>query len=75
MVKKRKEIDTPFESRRSQRQRKQKSLPSNFISSLVIVLLVEDNRDFLLNKTPISFSVEDDLKTFSEAMKSRDSAF
>ena len=72
---KRKEIDTPFESRRSQRQRKEKSLPSNFISSQVIVLRVEGNRYSLLNKTPISFSVEDDLKTFSEAMKSRDPTF
>ena len=72
---KRKEIDTPFESRRNQRQRKEKSLSFDFIPSQAIVFLVESNWDSLLNKTPILFSIENDPKTFSEIMKSRDSPF
>ncbi|XP_071928279.1 uncharacterized protein [Coffea arabica] len=70
-----KEIDTPSEPRRSQRQRKEKQLPPDFVSLQAIVFLVEGNRDFLLNKTPILLNVEDDPKTYDEATKSSDAAF
>ncbi|XP_071939284.1 uncharacterized protein [Coffea arabica] len=72
---KRREIDTPSEPRRSQRQRKEKQLPLDFVSFQAIVFLVKGNRDSLLNKTPILLSVEDDPKTYDKATKSRDAAF
>ena len=67
--------DIPSELRRSQRQRKEKHLSSDFIDSQAIVFLVEGDRQFLLDKIPILLTVEDDPKTFSEAMKSRDASF
>lgn len=72
---KRKEIDIPSEPRRSQRQRKIKQLPPDFVSLQAIVFLVEGTRDSLLNKTPILLSVENDPKSYAEAMTSRDAAF
>ncbi|XP_071920799.1 uncharacterized protein [Coffea arabica] len=67
--------DIPSELRRSQRQRKEKHLSSDFIDSQAIVFLVEGDRQFLLDKIPVLLTVEDDPKTFSEAMKSRDASF
>ncbi|KAJ9129756.1 hypothetical protein P3X46_035250, partial [Hevea brasiliensis] len=61
--------------RRSQRIRKEKNLHPDFISSQAIVFLVEGNRSVVLNKIPILLNVEDDPKTFQEAMTTRDVAF
>ena len=47
----------------------------DFISSQAIVFLVEGNRITVLDKIPILLTVEDDPKTFCEAMASRDIAF
>ena len=64
------------EPRRSTRVRKEKSLPSDFISPEQIIFLVEgDRNNNVLNKHPISFNPDDDPKTFIEAMSSRDASF
>ena len=70
-----KQVEPPSESRRSQRVRKEKNLDSDFISSQAIVFLVEGSRDEILNKIPIVMHLEEDLKTYSNAMTSRDSSF
>jgi hypothetical protein len=67
--------DLPIEQRKSQRVRKEKNFGPNFISFQAIVFLVEGNRDIVLNKIPIVLNTEDDPKSFSEAMSSRDAAF
>ena len=72
---KRKIDDTPREPRRSQRIRKEKNFGSDLNSSHALVLLVEGSRDEVLNKIPIVFHLEEDPKTYSEALASRDSAF
>ena len=72
---KRKQIESPSESRRSQRVRKKKNLDFDFISSQAIVFLVEGSRDEILNKIPIVMHLEEDPKTYSNAMTSRDSIF
>ena len=72
---KRKSPDTPSEPRRSQRTRKEKYLDSDFIDSQSIVFLVEGDRKSVLNKIPILLSIEEDPKTYKEAMASRDVAF
>ena len=61
--------------RRSQRVRKEKNLDSDFISSQAIVFLVEGDRKNVTNKISIVLSIENDPKSFSEAMTSRDVAF
>ncbi|KAK3004689.1 hypothetical protein RJ639_018715 [Escallonia herrerae] len=73
--KKRKGIDLPIEPRKSQRVRKEKNLSSDFISSQAIVFLVEGSRDEVVNKIPIVLHLEEDPRTYSEAMVLRDSAF
>lgn len=73
--KKRSQEDPSIEIRRSQRARKEKNLHPDFISSQSIVFLVEGNRTDVINKIPILLMVEDDPKTYKEAMLSRDSAF
>ena len=73
--KKRKLIESLDEPRRSQRARKEKNLGSDFISSQALVFLLEGSRTEVLNKIPIVLNVEDDPKTYSEAIASRDSAF
>ena len=50
-------------------------MDSDFISSQAIVFLVEGSRDEILNKTPIVMHLEEDPKTYSNAMTSRDSIF
>lgn len=72
---KRKSVEPPTEIRRSQRPKKEKNLHPDYISSQVIVFLVEGNRSSMLNKIPILLNVEDDPKTYKEAMASRDVAF
>lgn len=74
-INKRQNVEIPIEARRSQRARKTKELDPNFISSQSIVFLVEGSRTTVLNQIPILLHVEDDPKTFSEAMVSRDSVF
>ncbi|KAK3029198.1 hypothetical protein RJ639_039278 [Escallonia herrerae] len=68
-------IDLPIETRKSQRVRKEKNLGSDFISSQAIVFLVEGSRDEVVNKIPIVLHLEEDPRTYSEAMASRYSAF
>ena len=63
------------EPRRSTRMRKEKSLSSDFISPDSIVFLVEGDREKVLEKTHIDLDMDNDPKTFSEAMTSRDAAF
>ena len=72
---KRKQFETVNEPRKSQRVRKEKTLVSDFISSQSIVFLVEANIKKVLKKIPILLNVEDDPKSLSEAMTSRDAAF
>ena len=64
-----------FESRRSQREKKEKSLVPDFISSQALLFLVEGDRKNVLNKIPLLLNVEKDPKTFSESMSSRDASF
>jgi hypothetical protein len=45
------------------------------MSSQAIVFLMEGNRDNVLNKILILLNIEEDLKTFKEAMASRDVVF
>ena len=72
---KRKDINEPSELRRSQRTRKEKYLDSDFVSPDQITFLVEGNRDRILRKMKILLNIEDEPKTLSEALASRDSAF
>ena len=72
---KRKDTIEPSEPRRSQRTRKGKYLDSDFISPNQITFLVEGNRDRILRKIKILLNIEDEPKTLSEALASRDSAF
>ena len=55
--------------------RKEKNFGSDFISSQAIVFLVEGSRDEVLNKIPMVLHLEEDPKTYTEAMASRDSTF
>ncbi|KAH9767601.1 hypothetical protein KPL71_011332 [Citrus sinensis] len=66
---------TSFELRRSQHEKKKKSLAPDFISSQALLLLVEEDRKNVLNKVPLLLNIEKDPKTFSEAMSSRDASF
>ncbi|KAH9794216.1 Receptor-like serine/threonine-protein kinase [Citrus sinensis] len=72
---KRKESMTSFELRRSQREKKEKSLAPDFISSQALLFLVEGDRKNVLNKVPLLLNIEKYPKTFSEAMSSRDASF
>ena len=72
---KRKDTIEPSEPRRSQRTRKEQYLDSDFISPDQITFLVEGNRDRILRKMKILLNIEDEPKTLSEALASRDSAF
>jgi hypothetical protein len=67
--------DLPIEQKKSQRVRKEKNFGLDFISFQAIVFLVEGNRDIVLNKILLVLNTEDDPKSFSEAMSSRDAAF
>jgi len=72
---KRTQIDDFIELRRSQRARKENNLHPNYISSQSIIFLVEGNKVDVLNKILILLIVEDDSKTYKEAMMSQDVAF
>ena len=72
---KRKNSEFPIEVKKSQRVRKEKNIHPDYISSQSIVFLVEGDRTTVLNKIPILMNIEDDPKTFQEAMSSRDVAF
>jgi len=63
------------ELRISQRVRKEKHMDIDFISTDLIVFLVECDRNTILKRTPMILNMEDDLKTFCQAMSSRDVAF
>ena len=64
------------EPRRSVRPRKEKSLHPDFISSEFIVCLVEgDQHNNVVNKHKVVLNIDDDPKTYSEAMSSRDCSF
>jgi hypothetical protein len=65
---KRIQVVHPIKIRRSQRAKKQKTLHSDYISSQSIIFLVESNKTDVLNKIPILLIVEDDPKTYKEAM-------
>lgn len=60
----RSEINTQFESRRSQRISK-KEFRFPLVSSQAIGFLVEGSRHIVLTKIQISLNIEDDLKTFN----------
>ena len=72
---KRKESMTSFKPKRSQRERKEKNLAPDFISSQALTFLVEGDRNGVLNKIPLLLNVEEDPKTFKEAMSSRNALF
>jgi len=63
------------EPRRSQREKKEKNLAPDFISSQALTFLVEGDRNGVLNKIPLLLNIEEDPKTFNEAMSSRDASF
>ncbi|KAG5527251.1 hypothetical protein RHGRI_028223 [Rhododendron griersonianum] len=63
------------EPRRSTRQRKEKGLDPDHISSQSIIFLVEGDREGVTNKIPMVLQIEADPKTFTEAISSRDAAF
>ena len=55
---------------------KEKSLGNEFISSQALVFLVEGDRTSVTHKIPLVLHMEqEDPKTFSEAMASRDASF
>ncbi|KAK4389624.1 hypothetical protein Sango_2299400 [Sesamum angolense] len=62
--------DEPVELKKSKRKRKPKSLGPDFQ-----LYLIEGSKDKISTRYPYCFNVEDDLKTFDEAMKSQDVAF
>ena len=69
-------IEKQPELRKSKRIRKVKELgPNEIDSQLISFSLVEGSRGHFIRKVPIILQVEDDPKTFKEAMASRDSAF
>jgi hypothetical protein len=69
------EVIGSSEPRRSQRVRKEKHIDTNFIFIDSIVFLVECDRNTVLKRTPMILNMEDDPKTFSQAMSSKDVAF
>ena len=69
-------VEQPIEPRRGQRVRKEKSLNNDEIDSqLISFYAVEGTREEVIRKIPLILLIEDDPKTFLEAMQSRDSAF
>ncbi|KAL5538730.1 hypothetical protein UlMin_045964 [Ulmus minor] len=54
---------------------KNRSLDPDFISFQALTFLVERDRNSVLNKIPISLNIEENPKTFSEAILSRDAYF
>ena len=62
------------EPRRSQRQRKEKGLDPDFISSQAIIFLIEEDRERMTRLLLMAFNIDDDPKTYIEAVSSRDFA-
>jgi hypothetical protein len=60
---------------RSQRVRKEKHIDTDFSFTDSIVFLLEGDKNIVLKRTPMILNVEDDLKTFREAMFFRDVVF
>ncbi|KAL5572498.1 hypothetical protein UlMin_022095 [Ulmus minor] len=54
---------------------KNRSLDPGFISSQALTFLVEGDRNSVLNKIPTLLNIEEDPKTFSETILSRDASF
>lgn len=71
---KRKLVNYSNELGKRQRIREKKSLGPNFASNISNVFLVERDRTKVLNKISIVLNIEEDTKTFSEAMISIDIA-
>jgi hypothetical protein len=63
------------EPKRSQIVIKEKHVDTNYISIDLIVFLVGGDRNTVLKRTSMILNVEDDRKTFCEAMSSRDVVF
>ncbi|GJV48888.1 zinc finger, CCHC-type containing protein [Tanacetum coccineum] len=59
-----------FETRRSTRQRRQRTFGPDFE-----MYLVEGDRKGLIREYPIIYNLDEDSQTYSEAMKSHDSSF
>ncbi|RVW62250.1 Retrovirus-related Pol polyprotein from transposon TNT 1-94 [Vitis vinifera] len=69
-------VEQPIVPQKSQRVRKEKVLGSDEIDSQRISFyLVEGNREDIIRKIPIVLQIEEDPKTYKEAMASRDVAF
>ncbi|RVW92427.1 Retrovirus-related Pol polyprotein from transposon TNT 1-94 [Vitis vinifera] len=69
-------VEQPIVPRKSQKARKEKVLESDEIDSQRISFyLVEGNREDIIRKIPIVLQIEEDPKTYKEAMASRDVAF
>ncbi|RVW16046.1 Retrovirus-related Pol polyprotein from transposon TNT 1-94 [Vitis vinifera] len=69
-------VEQPIVPRKSQRARKEKVLGSDEIDSQRISFyLVEGNREDIIRKIPIVLQIEEDPKTYKEAMTLRDVAF
>ena len=69
------EVIGSSEPKRSQRVRKEKHIDIDFISTDSIVFLVKSDRYTILKKTPMILNIEDDPKTFGQAMSFRDVTF
>jgi hypothetical protein len=69
------EIIGSSEPKRIQRVRKEKHIDTDFISTDSIVILVEGDRNTVLKITPMIRNMEDDPKTLSQAMSSKDAVF
>ena len=62
--------------RKSQRVRKEKVLVSDEIDSQIISFyLIEGGREYIIKKIPRVLQIEEDPKTYKEAMTSRDASF
>ncbi|GJR99270.1 zinc finger, CCHC-type containing protein [Tanacetum coccineum] len=73
---KRNMVESSSAPRRSERARKERNLDLNFIDSQAIIFLVEgDNENNVVNKISILLNVEDEPKTYKEAITFRNSAF
>ncbi|RVW41670.1 Retrovirus-related Pol polyprotein from transposon TNT 1-94 [Vitis vinifera] len=69
-------VEQPIVPWKSQKARKEKVLGSDEIDSQRISFyLVEGNREDIIRKIPIVLQIEEDPKTYKEAMASRDVAF
>ena len=69
------EVRGSDEPRRNQRVRREKHIDTYFISTDLIVFLVEGNRNTVLKRTHMILNMEDNPKTFHQAMSSRDVVF